>query len=83
MERIVVAHVGQQRLLPAAIGHEVDVTVDQAGKNGLGAEVDEVRRVRNGAGPRVTETMRPLSTTMVDGPRGGFPGTAISRPARI
>jgi hypothetical protein len=29
----------------------------------------------------VTETIRPFSTTIVDGPRAGLPGTAISRPA--
>ena len=36
MERVIVADVGQQRLLAAAIGDEVDMAVDQAGKDGLG-----------------------------------------------
>ena len=45
LQRMVVADVGQQRLLAAAVGRQMDVAVDQAGKNRLVLEIDE-RRTR-------------------------------------
>ena len=75
---------GQQPRLAAAVGVEMDMAVDQAGKHGLVAKVDR-RRAGSAArhGRRVTATIRPPSTTIVDGPRTACPGTAISRPAWI
>ena len=81
MQRRVVADLGQQGRLAAAVGRQMDMAVDQAGEHGLGAEVDDGAPGSTRTCPSVTETIRPLSTMIVDGPRTALPGTSISRPA--
>ena len=80
LQRLVVADLGQQRLLAAAVAGEMDVAVDQARKHVCRLRSMKAAPGSTRASPSLTETMRPLSTMIVDGPRDAFAGH-VDQPA--
>ncbi len=77
----VAGHVLDQGGVSARIRFEMDVAVDQAGKDEAGREVDEDGARGRGPEPVLDRDDPAAWRVIVEGPRGGRPGRSRSRPA--